>query len=125
MPTREILYDLIWSNFNMSDVALAKRRRASDGPMPYRGYGREKPQARDPHKLPLPKYRTRTPAPTLEPTAPAQPITPVVRSEGHAAFVLTELDPQVDALVLRPIPSHRVICGSVSSSHCGDLATAR
>jgi hypothetical protein len=79
--TRQTLYDLAWSksmselakDFGISDVALAKRCRAVDVPIPYRGYWARKAAGQIPPKLPLPKYRTRTPSPT---TAAAQPKPP-------------------------------------------------
>jgi hypothetical protein len=44
--TRQELYDMVWAkptsslakDFGISDVALAKRCRAGDVPIPYRGY---------------------------------------------------------------------------------------
>jgi hypothetical protein len=70
--TRQSLYELVWSkpmstlanDFGISDVGLAKRCRAVDVPIPYRGYWARKAAGQEPPKLPLPKYRTRTPAPT-------------------------------------------------------------
>ena len=67
--TRKTLYDLAWSkpmselakDFNISDVALAKRCRAVDVPIPYRGYWARKAAGQDPPKTPLPKYRTKAP----------------------------------------------------------------
>jgi hypothetical protein len=75
--TRQTLYDLVWSKpmstlaqeFGISDVGLAKRCRAVDVPIPYRGYWARKAAGQEPPRLPLPKYRTRTPTPT----AAAQP----------------------------------------------------
>jgi hypothetical protein len=62
---RLTLYDLVWSKplvdmakeFNMSDGGLAKRCRAVDVPVPYRGYWARKAAGQEPHKTPLPKYR--------------------------------------------------------------------
>jgi len=67
--TRQSLYDLAWSkpmselakDFNISDVALAKRCRTVDVPIPYRGYWARKAAGQDPPKLPMPKYRTKAP----------------------------------------------------------------
>src|SRR5258708_19416863 len=76
--TRQSLYDLVWSkpmsdlakDFNMSDVGLAKRCRAVDVPIPYRGYWARKAAGQDPPKFPFPKYPPPTPAtsPPPEPT---------------------------------------------------------
>src|ERR1700733_8581682 len=68
--TRASLYELVWSkpmselakDFGMSDVGLAKRCRAVDVPIPYRGYWARIAAGQQPAKLPLPKYRTPTPA---------------------------------------------------------------
>jgi hypothetical protein len=59
--TRQTLYDLVWSKpmsdlakeFNISDVGLAKRCRAVDVPIPYRGYWARKAAGQEPPKLPL------------------------------------------------------------------------
>ena len=72
--TRQSLYDLVWSRpmstlakeFGISDVGLAKRCRAVDVPIPYRGYWARKTAGQDPAKLPLPKYRTRIPPASSE-----------------------------------------------------------
>jgi hypothetical protein len=102
--TRQSLYDLVWSKpmsdlakeFNMSDVGLAKRCRAVDVPIPYRGYWARKAAGQEPPKLPLPKYRTRTPlaAPTTETIVPAEPIKPILRSgpEPEVHFGLPSAD---------------------------------
>ena len=73
--TRQSLYDLVWSrpmvevakDFNISDVALAKRCKAVDVPVPPRGYWARIAAGQTPPKTPLPKYRTRT-ATTAEST---------------------------------------------------------
>ena len=67
--TRQALYELVWSkpmselakDFNISDVGLAKRCRAVDVPIPYRGYWARKVAGQTPPKLPLPKYRSKAP----------------------------------------------------------------
>src|SRR5271166_1392854 len=67
--TRQSLYDLVWSksmsdlarDFRISDVGLAKRCRAVDVPIPYRGYWARKAAGQTPPKTPLPKYRTKAP----------------------------------------------------------------
>jgi hypothetical protein len=72
--TRQTLYDLVWSKpmselakeFRMSDVGLAKRCRAVDVPIPYRGYWARKTAGQEPPRTPLPKYRSRTPTATAE-----------------------------------------------------------
>jgi hypothetical protein len=79
--TRQTLYELVWSkplsqlaqDFGISDVGLAKRCRAVDVPIPYRGYWARKAAGQEPPLLPLPKYRTRSPAPRI---AAAQPTSP-------------------------------------------------
>ena len=96
--TRQSLYDLVWSkpmsdlakDFNMSDVGLAKRCRAVDVPIPYRGYWARKAAGQDPPKLPLPKYRT----PTAATSAPAEPIKPIIRdgAEPEVRFGLPSGD---------------------------------
>src|ERR1700677_2101069 len=63
--TRQELYELVWSQpmqslaktFGISDVALAKRCRAVDVPVPPRGYWAQKAAGQNPPQLPLPKYR--------------------------------------------------------------------
>jgi hypothetical protein len=70
--TRQTLYDLIWSRpiselakeFRMSDGELAKRLRAVE--VPYRGYWARKAAGQEPPKIPLTKYRSRTPTATAE-----------------------------------------------------------
>jgi hypothetical protein len=46
-------------DFGIFDVALAKRCRAVDVPIPYRGYWARKAAGQEPPKTPLPKYRSR------------------------------------------------------------------
>jgi len=63
--TRQELYDLVWSKpmsslakeFGITDVGLAKRCRAVDVPIPYRGYWTRKKGGYGPPRTPLPKYR--------------------------------------------------------------------
>src|ERR1700733_6178762 len=65
--SRQELYDMVWAepmsslakDFGISDVGLAKRCRAVDVPIPYRGYWARKAAGQVPPKTPLPKYRTR------------------------------------------------------------------
>ena len=65
--TRQELYDLVWSrpmvdvakDFHISDVALAKRCKAVDVPVPPRGWWAKKTAGQDPARTPLPKYRER------------------------------------------------------------------
>ena len=79
--TRQTLYDLVWSKpttdvakqFGISDVGLAKRCRAVDIPIPHRGYWARVAAGQSPAKIPLPKYRTRTPTLTEPPTAKKPP----------------------------------------------------
>ena len=78
----------------MSDVGLAKRCRAVDVPIPYRGYWARKAAGQEPPKLPLPKYRSRTPVTTA--AAPLRPeqVEPTVRSgpEPEVGFGLPSPD---------------------------------
>jgi hypothetical protein len=63
--SRQALYELVWSKpmvevakrFNISDVALAKRCKAVDVPVPPRGWWARKAAGQDPPQTPLPKYR--------------------------------------------------------------------
>src|SRR6266702_8626029 len=65
--TRQSLYELVWSTpmsdlatqFDISDVALAKRCKQVDVPVPYRGYWARVAAGQKPNRIPLPKYRTR------------------------------------------------------------------
>jgi hypothetical protein len=80
--TRQTLYDLVWSkpmstlaqDFGITDVGLAKRCRAVDVPIPYRGYWARVAAGQTPAKTPLPKYRTRTPSESPAPKKPPKPI---------------------------------------------------
>lgn len=64
--SRRDLYELAWSkpmaqlakDFGISDVALAKRYRAVDVPVPPRGWWAKKAAGNDLPRTPLPKYRT-------------------------------------------------------------------
>ena len=66
--TRQTLYDLVWSqpmvyvakDFGISDVALAKRCRSVDVPVPPRGYWARKAAGQNPSQTPLSKYRTQS-----------------------------------------------------------------
>jgi hypothetical protein len=68
--TRQELYEMVWSkpmsslakDFGISDVALAKRCREVDVPIPYRGYWARKAAGQMPPQLLLPKYRRSMPA---------------------------------------------------------------
>ena len=80
--TRQSLYDMVWSrpitqvalDFGISDVALAKRCKSVDVPVPPRGYWARVAAGQTPPKTPLPKYRTRTPeALTAETASRRQP----------------------------------------------------
>jgi hypothetical protein len=84
--TRQALYELAWSKpmtdvakqFGISDVGLAKRCRAVDVPIPYRGYWARVAAGQTPAEIPLPKYRTRTPT-LAEPPAAKRPPKEVIR----------------------------------------------
>src|ERR1700733_2455560 len=75
--TRHALYDLAWStpmstlakDFGISDVALAKRCRAVDVPVPPRGYWARRAAGKDPPRTPLPKYRSRDTADPVQSSA--------------------------------------------------------
>src|SRR5258708_14245576 len=79
--TRQSLYELVWSKpmstlaneFGITDVGLAKRCRAVDVPIPYRGYWARRAAGQTPPRLPLPKYRTRTPTLTAAADSPKPP----------------------------------------------------
>jgi hypothetical protein len=100
--TRHTLYELVWSKpmsdlakeFHISDVGLAKRCRAVDVPIPYRGYWARKAAGQEPPKLPLPKYRTRAPATNSAEAVPAEPVKPIVRNgeEPEVHFGLPSAD---------------------------------
>jgi|HubBroStandDraft_4_1064222.scaffolds.fasta_scaffold00135_1 hypothetical protein len=75
--TRQALYDLAWStpmstlakDFGISDVALAKRCRAVDVPVPPRGYWARRAAGQDPPRTPLPNYRSRDTADPVQSSA--------------------------------------------------------
>src|SRR5450631_3992615 len=81
--TRQELYDMVWSepmsslakNFAISDVALAKRCRIVDVPIPYRGYWARKAAGQKPAQTPLPKYR-RSIAANKSQETPSRPAPP-------------------------------------------------
>jgi hypothetical protein len=85
--TRQTLHDLVWSkpmselakDFGMSDVGLAKRCRAVDVPIPYRGYWARKAAGQHPPRIPLPKYRSRSPIATAEAPTPVKTPKTIVR----------------------------------------------
>jgi hypothetical protein len=137
--TRQSLYELVWSkpmsqlasDFGISDVGLAKRCRAVDVPIPYRGYWARKAAGQEPPKLPLPKYRTRTPAAaTTAVAAPRKPPQEFLR-DGQEPVVnfdrstdrlrrdsSTPMDPtsipgRISALTLTPATTLADTCASV------------
>ena len=71
MPTnfitlpRSQLYELVWTkpvrdvaaDFGISDVALAKRCRALNIPLPWRGYWAKVAAGQKPRRTPLPPFR--------------------------------------------------------------------
>jgi hypothetical protein len=103
--TRQTLYDLVWSkpmsdlarDFNMSDVGLAKRCRAVDVPIPYRGYWARKAAGQEPERIPLPKYRTR--AAEIPDATPAKPPKATVRDgeEPQVQFSIPPPSPDANA----------------------------
>jgi hypothetical protein len=98
--TRTELYDLVWSKpmtavakeLGLSDVAVGKRCRAVQVPVPPRGYWAQVASGLTPRRPPLPKYRvltagtastsrhsllpTQSPPPAPEPTVTFQPPLP-------------------------------------------------
>jgi hypothetical protein len=91
--TRQTRYELVWSRplsnlaqvFGISNVGLAKRCRAVDVPISYRGYWARKAPGQDPPKLPLPKYRTKAQAPTA-PVGPTKPVKGLLRAVRNHPF---------------------------------------
>lgn len=73
--SRQSLYDMVWTrpmtqlaqDFGISDVALAKRCKAVDVPVPPRGYWARVTASQKPPRTPLPKYR----GASIEPLKPA------------------------------------------------------
>jgi hypothetical protein len=98
--SRQELYDMVWSepmttlakNFGISDVALAKRCRAVDVPIPYRGYWARKTAGQKPTQTPLPKYRRVQPPP-----ADSSEAAPRVASspKPHRPLLLPKFKPRV------------------------------
>jgi len=74
------------NDFGISDVGLAKRCKAVDVPIPYRGYWARVAAGQSPHKLPLPKYRT--------PSSPASAASPAMRT-GPKEILRAGPEPQV------------------------------
>ena len=98
--TRQELYDLVWTHpmttlakeFNLSDVALAKRCRAVDVPVPPRGYWARKPSDQAALRTPLPKYRTRSSV--VEAPKPSRPPPPIeIVRDGPEPIVELERRP--------------------------------
>jgi hypothetical protein len=87
--TRQELYDMVWSkpmrslakDFGITDVGLAKRCRAVEVPIPYRGYWARVAAGQEPPRTPLPKYRDRS-TPDDVVTAPAR--TPLTTPKKEA-----------------------------------------
>ena len=82
--SRIALYDMVWSrpmvevakDFNISDVALAKRCKAVDVPVPPRGWWARKTAGQNPPRTPLPQYRggLGVPAPRAPTRDDAEPV---------------------------------------------------
>jgi len=83
--------------FGISDVALAKRCRLVDVPIPYRGYWARIAARQKPLKIPLPKYRTRTAATAT--TTPPKPSRAILRDgpEPTVHFGLPTESPKADS----------------------------
>jgi len=121
--TRQTLYDLVWSKpmstlareFGISDVGLAKRCRAVDVPIPYRGYWARKTAGQNPPRLPLPKYRTRTP-PASAPTILPAGAKPVLR-EGPEPTVKFGVPAEPPAAASPPDPSTYSIEQRIEALH--------
>src|SRR5260370_29575906 len=104
--TRQALYELVWStpmstlakDFGISDVALAKRCRAVDVPVPPRGYRARKAAGQDPPRTPLPRYRSRDTASPAEPPPIETP--PPTPDDG----VREGREPPVDFVPACPAP---------------------
>jgi hypothetical protein len=100
--TRQELYELVWSrpmvdvakDFHVSDVALAKRCKAVDVPVPPRGWWAKKTAGQDPAQTPLPKYRERREA-AADRCARREPVAPV-REGPEPAVVWQPRPPKVD-----------------------------
>jgi hypothetical protein len=119
--TRQSLYELVWSkpisnlagDFGISDVALAKRCRQVDVPIPYRGYWARKVAGQEPPKLPLPKYRSKAPKqavrsgpePEVRFTMPPHPVERESQSTGAAADEQAFQAPQDEWGNQKPTPA--------------------
>jgi len=106
--THRSLYELVWSkpmsslagDFGISDVALAKRCRQVDVPIPYRGYWARIAAGQKPDKIPLPKYRSQTaPATNTATTTPPKQAKALLRDgpEPTVHFGLPTEPPEGDS----------------------------
>jgi F0F1-type ATP synthase epsilon subunit len=108
-------------NFGISDVGLAKRCRAVDVPIPYRGYWARKEAGHNPPKLPLPKYRTKAPKPEVrDGEEPAVPFTlsmdPVKRPAHEAPGMAADeqaLQERLAGLNIAPVTHLAETCATV------------
>src|ERR1700694_1022299 len=82
-------------DFGMSDVGLAKRCRAVDVPILYRGYWARKAAGQEPPKTPLPKYRPHTPAPAGDKPLLGKVLKPIVwdREDPQVRFGIPPRNP--------------------------------
>jgi len=132
--TRQTLYELVWSKpmsdlakeFNMSDVGLAKRCRAVDVPIPYRGYWARKAAGQEPPKIPIPKYRSRTPQATASPITPPTKIGPkeILREgpEPHIHFALPTDTPPPEAQQRPGVPVLQQRIAALQLTHATAIA---
>jgi hypothetical protein len=127
--TRQTLYELVWSkpmselakDFNISDVGLAKRCRAVDVPIPYRGYWARKIAGQTPPKLPLPKYRSKPPTqvtregpePEVGFTMPAERIERGSAQSDSEAIDERAFEVRLGALKLAPAVTLADTCAAV------------
>jgi len=104
--TRQELYDLVWArlmsavakDFNMSDVALAKRCRAVDVPVPRRAYRARKAAGQAIERTPLPEYRSRKAEVAV---TPGETPLPEVLREGDEPTVQLQFRPAKPEDLLR------------------------
>ncbi len=144
--SRQQLYDMVWSKpmsslakeFGLTDSGLAKRCRAVDVPIPYRGYWARKAAGQKPSQTPLPKYRRSAVANDSDnkpqrPTAPApKPIErdgpePTYHFEARAPLTekpITALPPEQQALAARLEASPPKVRADLRGAHAAIRRTA-
>jgi len=133
--TRQELYDMVWSepmsslakNFGISDVALAKRCRVVDVPIPYRGYWARKAAGQKPAQTPLPKYRRSTAANKNQET-PSRPAPPqpkeIVRDGPEPIFSFEARPPRPEPPAPAAMsPEHAALAAQLQTTRA-DLRSA-